>query len=217
LSGGISGATLASDAGTSGAAKKGGEPGDSNRGPGNGNRRGPGQETGRPGNPGPGRPDGRGVEVNGRITAIDAAAGTFEVGTAKVSVPAGVIIRHGNRTFLLADLAVGDRVQVKGSRDEAGVVVASDVKVEPGRDNADDDQDGDDDGGEPQVTGAVSTLTGTCPALSFNIQTTAVTTSATTTFTGVTCAEVANGTIVEVEGTLQADGSIAAAHVALED
>jgi hypothetical protein len=43
-----------------------------------------------------------------------------------------------------------------------------------------------------------------------------VTTTATTTFSGVTCATLANGARVEVEGTRQADGSITGAAVELK-
>jgi hypothetical protein len=69
------------------------------------------------------------VEVNGRIAAVDAAAGTFTVGTTVVTVPPGTTIRHGSRTFTLANLSVGDKVQVKGTRTIAGLT-ATEVMVQ---------------------------------------------------------------------------------------
>jgi hypothetical protein len=177
------------------------------------------------------RPDTR-VEVNGRITAIDAATHTLTVGTRQVSVPATAVIRHGSRTFAFADLAVGDHVEVKGTVTDAAVV-ASEVKVEQkrgvGDDDAEDGEDDDDDNDPTQVelTGAVSALAGTCPVATFTVTTAAaagaaatttqVATTATTTFGETTCAAVVNGVIVEVKGTRQADGSIVATRVSLED
>jgi hypothetical protein len=76
------------------------------------------------------------------------------------------------------------------------------------------------------VKGVVSELTGTAScatpataALTFKVgpalTATTVKTTGTTTFTGVTCATLANGANVEVEGTKQADGSLTAVSVEL--
>jgi hypothetical protein len=80
--------------------------------------------------------------------------------------------------------------------------------------------------GPDEVQGFVFELTGTAscgtatPALTFKVGATALTattvkTTTPTTFTDVTCATLANGARVEVEGTTQADGSITAASVEL--
>jgi len=69
------------------------------------------------------------VEVNGRVAAVAPAAGTFTVGTTVVTVPPGTTIRHGSRTFTLADLSVGDKVEVKGTRSTTGIT-ATEVKVQ---------------------------------------------------------------------------------------
>jgi hypothetical protein len=72
------------------------------------------------------------------------------------------------------------------------------------------------------VTGTIFEFSGaaSCPAATFKVGPVlslakAVTVSATTTFSGVTCATLANGASVEVEGTAQPDGSIVAASVEL--
>lgn len=168
------------------------------------------------------RDKGKGVEANGRITTIDAAARTLLVGTRQVSVPVTATIRHGSRSLAFADLAVGDHVQVKGTLNATAVLVASEVKVEQGGKRPDDDDDTDDDDAdddvdEMELTGAVSAVGGVCPAATFTVGTTRVATTSTTTFRETTCAAIVNGTLVEVKGIAQADGSIVATRVSLED
>ena len=90
-----------------------------------------------------------------------------------------------------------------------GTLEATEIKVEhTGK--------GDFDGG---VEGVVSGLTATtgCPVLTFMVGTTKVTTSASTVFDDVLCSALANGAIVEIKGTRQADGWIVATKVELED
>lgn len=60
------------------------------------------------------------------------------------------------------------------------------------------------------VTGTISALAGTCPALSFKLETKVVKTDAATSFAGVRCADLANGTKVGVSGTVQGDGALLA-------
>jgi len=97
-------------------------------------------------------------------------------------------------------------VQVKGARGADGAIAASRINVE---NNGDDNQN--------EVAGAVSGLSGTCPSLTFTVHGTKVTTTAGTIFDGVTCARVQNGTSVDVKGQRQADGTVAATRVQLED
>ncbi len=62
----------------------------------------------------------------------------------------------------------------------------------------------------------VSGLTGTCPRVSFTVQDSKVTTSETTQFDGVTCGDIKNDMVVEVNGSRQSDGSINATKVERE-
>ena len=64
-----------------------------------------------------------------------------------------------------------------------------------------------------ELKGAVSGLTGTCPTVSFTVGGTKVTTSETTEFADVSCADIQDDMVLEVKGSRQADGSIAAAKV----
>ena len=162
------------------------------------------------------------VEANGAITSLNVTARTLSVGTTHVSVPAATPIRHGSTTVAFADLKVGDHVEVKGTLNATAVLVASEVKVEQGghghdgdaADDDDDDDKKDDAVNRVELTGAVSALTGSClTALGFTVQTKLVVTTATTTFRGTTCAAIAVGTVVEVKGTTQANGTIAAVRV----
>ena len=53
---------------------------------------------------------------------------------------------------------------------------------------------------ETIVTGQVSALSGTCPAIAFTVAATKVVTSATTRFEDRECRDIANGTAVRVTG-----------------
>lgn len=143
-----------------------------------------------------------GVLVNGRVDSIDIAAQTLRVNAQTVMIQQATFIRHGNRTLSLSDLRVGDHVQVKGRRDGTSFV-ASEIKVETGDDDDDDDN---------ELRGAVSGLTGTCPAVSFVVAGTNVTTSAATRFEDGTCSGLRNDARVEVEGT-RMNGTLVASKV----
>ena len=153
---------------------------------------------------------GNGVDVNGRIDSINAAARTLRVEGSTVMVQPSTVIRHGNRTFSFADLRIGDHVIVKGSRNGTNVT-ATEIKVNRGDDD-DDDDDGDDDD-ETEVRGTVSLLIGVCPGLTFTVAGTRVVTNAATRFEGGACSTLTNGMRVEVEGIRRSDGSLLATKV----
>jgi hypothetical protein len=67
-----------------------------------------------------------------------------------------------------------------------------------------------------EVNGAVSGLSGTCPALTFNVGSARVTTNGSTFFDD-DCADVQNGVRVEVEGIREAGNTIVAVKVERED
>jgi uncharacterized protein DUF5666 len=152
------------------------------------------------------KPD-NGKEIEGLITAINLAARTLVVNGTTISVPTDSIIRHGNTALTLNQLKTGQRVHVKGTV-SGSMVVASEVKLQ--------DENEDDDRNESEVEGTVSGMTGTCPALTFMVKTTKVTTDGSTQFKGGACTAIANGKKVDVEGTRQADASIKAKTVELD-
>jgi hypothetical protein len=114
----------------------------------------------------------------------------------------------------MADVHVGDHVQVKGVRVE-GVVIASEIKVE----DTGDDEDDLDDVRTSRVTGVVSGLTSTlsCPIVTFTVGTTTVTTSASTRFSGLACAALLDGLRVELRVAAQPDGTVAVQRVSVDD
>lgn len=168
-------------------------------------------------NEGPGN-RGRGV-LSGFVD--DKGTDTLTVRGITVQISETTIIRHGHRILTFADIEIGDHVQARGEI-TGTTLAATEVKVE---DTGNDNDDGDDD--DAEIRGAVAGLgtqpnagcTATPAGLTFTVGTspaTTVKTNASTVFDGVTCANLANGNIVEVEGTTQADGSILAKEVELE-
>ena len=146
------------------------------------------------------------AEIEGRITAVDAAARTIRVAGTLVNVPAAATIRRGSQPLQFTDLAVGTDVEVKGAI-EGTTFVASEVKVE--NDNL---------GQQLQERrGVVSALAGTCPSLTFTMGTLHVTTNGSTYFKDGACATVQNGMAVEVNGRPQTDGSLVAMVVKQRD
>jgi hypothetical protein len=71
--------------------------------------------------------------------------------------------------------------------------------------------------GTTRLDGEVSGLSGSCPTLRFEVRDTVVLTDQRTNFRGGNCKDLRNGEEVEVEGTLQPDGSILASRVELDD
>jgi hypothetical protein len=162
-----------------------------------------GEDNGGPGNAG------NGNKVVGFVSAT-----TFDsltVNGITVKAAPGAVIRHGNRTLTLGNIGVGDHIQARGTM-TGTTLMASEIKVE-NTNHEDDDNVGD----TVVLRGAISELSPTtgCPAtvLTFKIGTTTFKTSATTEFDDVACTALANGALVEVTGTVAADGSIAATKV----
>ena len=146
-------------------------------------------------------------EVQGAIAGLSATSGcpvvTFTIGTTQVRTSATTIFDD----VTCATLANNMFVEVHGIRQSDGSMLATRVDAEAGPD---------------EVEGFVFDFSGaaSCPAATFKVGptlslATTVTTTASTVFDGVTCATLANGMRVEVEGTRQANGSIAAARVEL--
>ncbi len=137
------------------------------------------------------------VDVSGAITALNASAGTIVVSGTTIVVPStAAIAGDGVGALTFASLQVGWRVTVRASA-TGTVTTASVVLVET-----------------RYVHGTISGLTGTCPAVTFVIDSTNTSTTATTMFTGVTCGALANGAPVSVNGVRLQDGSIVATSVA---
>jgi uncharacterized protein DUF5666 len=84
-------------------------------------------------------------------------------------------------------------------------------------DREDENDDNDEDKNEGDLEGVISNKTNNaCPNLTFTVQNTTVKTNSSTKFEDGQCAQIANGTKVEVEGTRQADNSVLAKEVEIK-
>jgi uncharacterized protein DUF5666 len=129
------------------------------------------------------------VEVKGTVSELSSGCPsgiTFKVGTTTV--------RTNDKTrfddVTCSALANGNIVEVEGVRRNDGSVLATEVELESGPN---------------EVEGTISGLTGTpssCPSRTFTIGSTTVMTNNSTSYDEVSCATLANGMKVEVEGTL---------------
>ena len=157
-----------------------------------------------------------GVLVQGRITGLNPADRSLQVGGQTVNVPASAVIRRGGTNLVFGDLRSGDHIEVKGSR-VGTAVTATEVKVEQRDDDDDDDDDDDrDDGRQADLSGTVSGLGGTCPSITFTVRGTVVRTNSATDFRDA-CARIANAVRVEVRGNREAGGQVLATRVELDD
>jgi uncharacterized protein DUF5666 len=163
------------------------------------------------------------AEIHGAVTATSCAASppTIVVGTATpttVNVQ-GARIRHDGDTLTCAQIHVGDRVEVHGTKSGA-TIVATDVNDKtdhgaqappPGDDHGHDGDDHD----EAEVNGTVSGAAANhvCPAFTFSVGSTVVTTTSSTKFEDTSCAGVVNGVSVEVKGTRTGASAITATKV----
>jgi uncharacterized protein DUF5666 len=151
-------------------------------------------------------------EISATIKSIGPAPNTFVAGNWTVTVTNSTVIRHGSTTLHFADLKVGDHVQVRGTRDGTNVT-ATEIKVEQGDEGEDNN-----DQNEGDVSGAVSGLSNSCPAITFTVNGITVTTDNTTTYgEHASCSAIQNGVKVEVQGTKQSATAILARRISLDD
>lgn len=150
------------------------------------------------------------VTASGTLSAITGTipALTLTVGTSTVITNEQTLVRRKNETLTLAALATGQVLQVEGTAGAGAEINATKITIEndPAVPPA------------PPVTpaspfdaeGIVSGLTGTCPAVTFVVQTKAIAANASTQFVQLTCGTLGNGATVRVKGRLQPDGTVIA-------
>jgi hypothetical protein len=142
------------------------------------------------------------VEVTGRVTALDAAARRFSIGSLVVDYSAAALEDFGS-----AGLREGDLVEVKGREYLAdGALRAQQVDKEDGGVHG---QGGD----EAEVEGLVTRFVSTTD---FDVAGQKVTTTSGTTYVGGTAADLRTDVKVEAEGRLDAAGVLVATKVAFK-
>jgi hypothetical protein len=145
------------------------------------------------------------AEVEGVVSGSTGTcpAVTFMVGSKKVTTNSATSFKDGSCADATAN---GATVDVKGTRQSDGSILATRVELQkkaPATTTV-------------TLSGVISGSTGTCPAVTFTVQSTKVTTNSSTTFPSTTCADATkNGADVKVTGTKQSDGSVLATSVAL--
>jgi hypothetical protein len=143
------------------------------------------------------------ASIQGTLTGTTGGATpTLTVGGTTVKTTADTEVRRRGDVQSLAQLVVGQTLHVVGTRQPDGSIIARKIDIN-------DDQAG----GAFEVEGAMGGVKGTCPALSFGIDGFSISTSASTTFVNGACTALKSGTKVLVNGTRNADGSVAATKV----
>jgi hypothetical protein len=145
------------------------------------------------------------AEIKGWVTAVDPVARTLHVAGSLVNVPETATIRRGSHRLELSDLQVGDRVEVRGAM-EGSSFNATEIKVEGERRDS-----------TVELRGLVSERAGECPSLTFSVHGTSVSTTGATYFKGGLCDAVQDLVEVRVKGKRQADGSVLASQVRMEE
>lgn len=148
----------------------------------------------------------RHVEGRSVVTSVAGACPDLSfvvAGVVKVVTDASTVFVGGS----CATIRTGVKVHVSGDmKTDDGSVIAEKVTIE--------DQPGGKSGG--RLEGAIATISGSCPALTFTVKGITVTTSATTKFDNIACSALKAGVKVEVEGDL-AGNTLSATKVELEN
>ena len=147
------------------------------------------------------------VNVNGVVSGLTGSELAFQFMVDERTIAGDhLTVFYGNGGMgSFTSLANGVRVEVKGQQRDS-LIYAVRIHV-----NAEDD-----DLDEFEAKGTLVSLTGSCPAYTFVLAGRTVTTDASTQFKGAACADVFNGLTVEVEGTIQADGTVRARRVTID-
>jgi len=160
--------------------------------------------------------------VGTNISATIDGAGRFHLN----GVPAGDVqlkfTAPGlDATITLKAVQVGDRIDLKVRVTDSSVRIEAERRDRGGRDDDDDENDDHDDDenddDDDEFKGIVSALSGSCPDITFTLNGVTVKADRDTRYGDGACAKVRNNVRVEVHGQRQADGSIRAARIELED
>ncbi len=151
------------------------------------------------------------AEFTGTVTAIRGDCPALSL-----TVDGRTVRTDGTTSFLrmtCSTLAVGAAVEVEGSTQPDGSVLANKVQLE----DAEDDGDDQDDEDEAEFRGSVAGLGGSCPSLTMTVGGRGVRTNGSTSFERGVCGDVRTGVLLQVKGAPNADGTVTATRVRFED
>lgn len=136
------------------------------------------------------------TELEGKVSAFSGSCPNVTMTVNGTSVTTNASTQFSGAAC--SALVMGAKVEVKGTRQPNGSILASRVKVELE---------------EAEIEGKVSALSGSCPTVTMTVNGTSVTTNASTQFSGGACSAIVKGAKVEIKGTRQPNGSILASRV----
>jgi uncharacterized protein DUF5666 len=124
------------------------------------------------------------------------------------SIGSDVIATNGDTRFKTPcnALSEGRFVEAKGVRQPDGRILAQEVETEDEL-----------EGVEVEVRGTIQSVNGSCPSLTFFVGERRIVTNVDSRFERMTCADLRSGIKVEAKGIAQADRSVLAIRVKLED
>ena len=154
-------------------------------------------------------PAGKKVEIEGTVQAVGASSVT--VSGQVIAVNADTKIKRGDHTIALSDLKMGDKVEVDAIIQADGSLLATKIKVE---DDEDDDNQGEN---EVEFKGTIDSITPPTLMVSGRKVMTNGSTRIRSGDKTITLADLKPGEKVEVDGTKQADGSVLASKIKVED
>lgn len=143
------------------------------------------------------------ASIHGTLTAMSGSKPNLvlTVGGTTVRTSSSTEVKRRGDVQTLDTLKVGQSLHVEGARQSDGSINARKIDI-----------DDDAVGGAFEIEGSLGGLKGSCPSVSFGVNGFSITTSGSTTF-DVACTALKNGNKVNVKGTKQADGSVAATRV----
>jgi hypothetical protein len=151
-----------------------------------------------------GQPEPPESEIRGAISGLTGTCPnlSFSVGTQGVITDAST--RFKDREC--SGIRNGQSIEVHGIHQADGRVLAEEVQTEDEL-----------EGVEVEVRGAIQSVNGSCPGLTFFVGDRRIATNIDTRFERVTCTDLRSGIRVEAKGIAQADRSVLATRVKLED
>jgi Domain of unknown function (DUF5666) len=155
------------------------------------------------------------VTINGtNISTMVDGAGQFTMN----GVPPGTVTltftgEGVSASITLNNVNAGDEIRIEVRLSGSSARIESETRRQGVNGEDDDDEDRDE---ANEVTGTVSALSGTCPALTFTVGTRLVRTGSATVFDD-RCTDVRNGVRVDVKGIRMNDGTFTAARVEVDD
>jgi uncharacterized protein DUF5666 len=156
------------------------------------------------------------VTISGTVSGLSGTCPslTFSVSSTKVQTTASTTFAGKG----CGDLKNGDTVGLAGTKQNDGSIIATYVSITPASTPPTPaPTPKPDPAPAPNVTmtGTVSGLSGTCPSLTFTVNSVKIKTTSSTTFAGKGCGDLKNGDTLGLAGVKQDDGTVVATYLSV--